>query len=306
MATCAKFADEIVINDTGSTDRSVELADMYPKVKIFETKWQDNFAIARNAAIAKCTQDWIIWLDLDDRIDQKNADFIRFISKNASRNEVFSFNVKCTQYNSTSTVDINQLRMFHRDSGVYFERALHESIADSINKNGLSVRYASQVNIVHIGYSERSELIRKAKRNLSILQKEESSFLNYSDIAKCYCVLHKYLLAEIFYNAAYKMAPTDDQRNLIATTMLSFLIEQKNIPKVDKWLDCLVGDSKLVTYYKAEAAFVKGEFKKSRELFYEFLEKEQEVSYVFSSSDTMVNRANYVINRMNEFELQTA
>jgi glycosyltransferase involved in cell wall biosynthesis len=306
MATCAKFADEIIINDTGSTDRSVELADMYQKVKIYETKWEQDFSKARNFALSKCTQDWIIWLDLDDRIDQKNADFIRFISKNATRNDVFSFNVKCTQENTKATVDINQIRMFHRDAGLYFKRALHESLADSINEQGFEIKYASQVDIVHVGYAQRSELIRKAKRNLSILQLEETSFLNYSDIAKCYCVLRKYLLAEIFYNAAYKMAPTDDQRNLIATTMLAFLIEDKNIPKINKWLECLVGDSKIVTYYKAEAAFVKGEYNKARELFIEFLEKEQEVSFLFCTSSTMDERAKFVLNTMTEFELQTA
>ena len=88
--------------------------------------------------------------------------------------------------------------------------------------------------------------------------------------------------------------------------MLAFLIEEKNIPKINKWLECLVGNPKIVTYYKAEAAFVKGEYNKARELFVEFLEKEQEVSFLFCTSSTMDERAKFVLNTMTEFELQTA
>lgn len=57
-------ADEIVIVDTGSTDRTLEIARKYTD-KIFEFPWIDDFAAARNFAISKCTGDWVQSIDAD-------------------------------------------------------------------------------------------------------------------------------------------------------------------------------------------------------------------------------------------------
>ena len=79
------WADEIIVVDTGSTDRTKEIASAYPKVKLFdsehfgkETQYKDfQFNIAKNEAITKCTGDWIIWWDADDYIDADGAALIR-------------------------------------------------------------------------------------------------------------------------------------------------------------------------------------------------------------------------------------
>lgn len=61
--------DEIVICDTGSTDKTVEIAKRYTDKVFTDYKWNDNFAEARNYSIDKCMGDWILILDADNTLD---------------------------------------------------------------------------------------------------------------------------------------------------------------------------------------------------------------------------------------------
>jgi len=60
------IVDEIIVVDTGSTDRTLEIASCYGYVYGFE--WRDDFSAARNYAYSLATQEYIMWLDADDVI----------------------------------------------------------------------------------------------------------------------------------------------------------------------------------------------------------------------------------------------
>ena len=64
-------ADEIVIVDTGSTDRTKEIAADYTD-RIYDFKWEDDFSAARNFALSKGYKDYLMWLDADDVISEEN------------------------------------------------------------------------------------------------------------------------------------------------------------------------------------------------------------------------------------------
>lgn len=59
------IADEIIIADTGSTDRTKEIAEKFTE-KLFDFKWIDDFSAARNYSYAQASMDYILWLDADD------------------------------------------------------------------------------------------------------------------------------------------------------------------------------------------------------------------------------------------------
>lgn len=63
-----KDADEIVICDTGSTDRTIEIAKKYTDKVFTDYVWRDDFSEARNHAISKCTGDWIMSIDADHEL----------------------------------------------------------------------------------------------------------------------------------------------------------------------------------------------------------------------------------------------
>jgi glycosyltransferase involved in cell wall biosynthesis len=63
--------DEIMIVDTGSTDNTINICQSF-EAKIERFEWNGSFADARNYGIQKATGEWIIWLDADEELDEKN------------------------------------------------------------------------------------------------------------------------------------------------------------------------------------------------------------------------------------------
>ncbi|MFZ3132914.1 MAG: glycosyltransferase family 2 protein [Desulfosporosinus sp.] len=73
--------DEIVIVDTGSSDRTKEIVTEYTD-KIFDFNWIDDFAAARNFAFSKANMDYTLWLDADDVFaDSDREQFLRLKNK---------------------------------------------------------------------------------------------------------------------------------------------------------------------------------------------------------------------------------
>jgi len=69
-----KWADEIVVVDSGSTDRTCEIAREYG-AKVFVEEWK-GFAKQKNSALEKCTGDWILSLDADEEVSEELKDFL--------------------------------------------------------------------------------------------------------------------------------------------------------------------------------------------------------------------------------------
>ena len=81
---CVKrFADEIIVVDTGSTDNSKKIA-ADANAKVFDFKWQNDFAAAKNFAIDKAKGEWICFLDADETITKATIDKVRPLLKNGT------------------------------------------------------------------------------------------------------------------------------------------------------------------------------------------------------------------------------
>src|SRR3989344_8298667 len=85
LESCLKavkdHVDEIVIVDTGSKDKTVEIAKKFTS-KVFHFEWCDDFSAARNESLKHATGDWILVLDADERISKKDLEEIRKLIKN--------------------------------------------------------------------------------------------------------------------------------------------------------------------------------------------------------------------------------
>src|SRR5438552_17207038 len=68
--------DEIIVVDTGSTDRTKEIAAEFG-ARVFDFVWVDSFAAARNECLRHATGKWIFWMDADDRLDEENRNRLR-------------------------------------------------------------------------------------------------------------------------------------------------------------------------------------------------------------------------------------
>src|SRR5438105_2115974 len=77
-----RWADELVIVDSGSTDRTCEIArDL--GVKVFVESWK-GFAAQKNSAISKCTGDWVLNIDADEEVSEELATNLRQLTQRDS------------------------------------------------------------------------------------------------------------------------------------------------------------------------------------------------------------------------------
>ena len=78
--------DEIVVVDTGSVDRTKEIAREFG-AKVFDFVWVDDFAAARNEALAHATGDYAFWLDADDVVEPRERSSSAQVSEPVARSE---------------------------------------------------------------------------------------------------------------------------------------------------------------------------------------------------------------------------
>ena len=73
LESVADLVDEIIIVDTGSTDRTVDIVSKYTS-KIYSYPWKDDFSAARNESFSKATMDYCMWMDADDVLEDSEKD----------------------------------------------------------------------------------------------------------------------------------------------------------------------------------------------------------------------------------------
>ena len=84
LASAIQFADEILVADTGSTDRTVEIARQYTK-HIYHYPWNDDFAAARNFICEKVSTEYWMWLDADDIVPAESITAILKLKETLSK-----------------------------------------------------------------------------------------------------------------------------------------------------------------------------------------------------------------------------
>ena len=132
------FADEIIIVDSFSTDKTVELAKKYD-VKLIQREF-DDFSSQKNFAIDQATHDWIVFFDLDEEIPKALADEIVATVNSSNPKKAyhvkrdFHFMGKRMKYSGFQT-DIS-VRLFHKKYCRYNGKPVHETI-ETTEKIGL-------------------------------------------------------------------------------------------------------------------------------------------------------------------------
>jgi len=73
-----RFADEVIVIDSGSTDRTLEIARSFTNTKVFSEEWK-GFASQKNSAIEKCAGTWVLSLDADEELSSELQTEIRVL-----------------------------------------------------------------------------------------------------------------------------------------------------------------------------------------------------------------------------------
>lgn len=153
--------DEIIIVDTGSTDKTKEIAKKYTD-KVYDFAWVDDFSAARNFSFSKATMDYIYVADADEVLDEKNrAEFQKL--KEAMLPEVEIVQMYYANQKSFNTVynfdKEYRPKLYKRLRNFLWVDPIHESV------NLEPIVFDSDIVINHMPESNH------AKRDLSVFEK---------------------------------------------------------------------------------------------------------------------------------------
>jgi tetratricopeptide (TPR) repeat protein len=162
------WVDEIIVVDTGSTDRTVEIAESYG-ARVYYQPWEGDFSKHRNYTMELATCDWIFIIDADERFERKDVPGL-LEAINSGEHQVISINVynlyASTQHRLTA---INSMRFFRRDLNLRYEGIVHNRLHVP---RGIPVTRAPFA-IEHLGYDLTEEKMQaKFDRSHELLLKQ--------------------------------------------------------------------------------------------------------------------------------------
>lgn len=188
---CVKdIVDEIIIVDTGSTDKTKEIVKKYTN-KIYDFQWIDDFSAARNFSFSKATKDYIFWLDADDILLEDD----RLKLMQLKKQMIFDIDVVMMRYNYSFDSHGNPIlsffreRLFKRSNGYKWVEPIHECIepwGNIIN---------SDITITHSKVHATS-----SDRNIKIFEKQISKGKELSPRGMFYYA------RELYYHSQYNKA----------------------------------------------------------------------------------------------------
>ncbi|SHK97712.1 Glycosyltransferase involved in cell wall bisynthesis [Desulforamulus aeronauticus DSM 10349] len=175
LTSVQRVVDEVVIVDTGSTDKTKEICRRYP-AKVYDFAWTESFAEARNFSIERASGEWILWLDADEELRVENIQEFRKALQSVEKN---LFLLPLVNYYGKLPADLNRAylfashRLFRNHKGIKFIGNIHEYLdVDEIRKAG-QAEIMPSTTIHHYGYMDYvTEAKEKNKRNLFMLEKE--------------------------------------------------------------------------------------------------------------------------------------
>jgi glycosyltransferase involved in cell wall biosynthesis len=145
-----RWADEVILVDSGSTDRTCEIARELG-AKVFIEDWK-GFAAQKNSAIEKCTGDWVLSLDADEEVTPELAQEIRNQS-NLKLHTAFWINRRNLflgrWIKHGGFYPDPKLRLFAKGSGTFADRAVHEDIE---LKPGVNAEHTLSGDLIHHAY----------------------------------------------------------------------------------------------------------------------------------------------------------
>ena len=173
LANCLKSAKpfffEIIVVDTGSTDRTKEIAREFG-VKLIESTWPDSFAIARNESLSHATGDWIFWLDADDVLPLSSGEVVVQAAIQATPDITgFVVPVQFVEEGPNAGTKVDHVKLIRNFPGIHFEGRIHEQILSSIREHGGEIVRLNVV-VLHAGYDTSSKgQAKKRERDWHLL-----------------------------------------------------------------------------------------------------------------------------------------
>lgn len=168
------WVDEIILVDTGSIDKTIEIAEKYGegKIKLFHYQWDEDFSAARNFSMEQATQDWIFIIDADERVVQGNGDIFKGISDDIKQDiiavDVLNLYMDKIAGHRVPVSRFPSLRFFRRSYGPRYSGRVHNKPVVKEN----TTMYRIPFTITHLGYDLGTEkMAEKYERTVGMCRR---------------------------------------------------------------------------------------------------------------------------------------
>jgi len=168
LQSAKSIAGQMVVVDTGSTDRSKSLAADCG-AEVFDFAWTGDFAAARNASLERATGRWILVLDADEYLPPPSVEALRDLIETPADRAFHLLNKSTTDGGKTGMTG-KIVRLFPNRPEVRYEWPVHEQVVTNLHRAGIPV-LDSDIEIFHTGYSNPETNRHKQARNLEILER---------------------------------------------------------------------------------------------------------------------------------------
>ncbi len=181
LESIRSWVDEIIIVDTGSTDKTVEIAKSYG-AKIYHQEWTKDFSFHRNYSISKATCDWVFIIDADEEFVEDDLPALRQATAQDDY-RIISFNVfNVSKETGQNTSFLHSIRLFRRDANLRYDGIVHNQLMYDSSEKALRLG----ISIRHYGYDLSPEIMeKKLARSRELLEKQliddpENCFVRYN------------------------------------------------------------------------------------------------------------------------------
>jgi len=180
-----RFCDEVILVDTGSTDKTLQIAKQFANVKIFKkTFWKYfisgwklkrlfNFSEARNYGLSKATKDWILIIDADERVE--NPVNIGELIKNENAD---AWRLDQITHTEQGDVPCSSTRIWRNGLGIKYRKLVHETVDEYLQENKIRIG-KTDIRISHVGYKDSSKDKERSRRIIEAIKYEKQPYMNY-------------------------------------------------------------------------------------------------------------------------------
>jgi tetratricopeptide (TPR) repeat protein len=191
LASIKPIVDEMIVVDTGSTDRSKDIATCLG-AQVYDYEWENDFAAARNFSISKASGEWILIMDGDEVISPLDYDaFKKIVAKKPKAPVAYSITTR--NYSKVPNIvgwvpndgqypdeeatfgwlPSEKVRLFYGKDQIRFEGAVHEMVDPLLKRNGIEIKKC-RIPVHHYGRLDQEKLGRKGETYFDIGQKKLS------------------------------------------------------------------------------------------------------------------------------------
>ncbi len=282
LSSVKDHVDEIIVVDTGSSDKTKEIAESFG-AKVFDFEWCYDFSAARNFSLSKATKDWILVLDADEviaaedmkkikeLIEDKEVEGYRLVQRNYSDSlKGVSCDDDYEESKDFKSYFPSVLVRLFRNKDYRFENKVHELIDDSIKGKIVN----SKIPIHHLKDGSKDRVEQYLRMGEKQIRETPDNPKPYYEVAKLYKGKEDYEKALEYFKKGIELL--GNKKDLLINKLI--FLEAGNVCfKMKKYDDAIIYLDKAIEndesnawpyFYKALILHERGKMDEAKELYH--------------------------------------